>query len=131
MDLDLLRDFRRRVARPPLFLTASSGLIFSVGTALISHNCGVPGAPQLFLLPLRAAFVGLAALLAPFGIVLALQACARLVHMDIGIDSMYVQLFELDPAEGSVAQMEVAGKQLLELNKPYHTGNLRCMIGLL
>jgi hypothetical protein len=85
------------------------GLLFSVGAALISHNMGVPGAPQLFLLPLRAALAGLAGLLAPFGAVLALQACARLVHVDIGIDSMYMQLFGLDPSEGSVAQMEVAG----------------------
>lgn len=92
-----------------LLVAVAGALTLALGLATGCDNMGIPAAPQLFLLPLRAFMLLLALLLAPFGFVLVLQAWARLVHKDIGVDSMYAQLFGLDPAEGSVAQMETAG----------------------
>ena len=79
------------------------------GCAITSDAFGVAVAPQLLLLPVRLVFLGFAAVLMPLGVIFASQACARLGSVDLGVDSMYIELFGFSARKTSVAQMELAG----------------------
>jgi len=78
-------------------------------------------------LPWRAVFLVVSAMLGSLGAVVATQACARVVAMDIGVDTMYSQLFQYDPNEKSVAEMELAGTVEMAAGLGLISIALRCL----
>jgi len=79
------------------------------GFAVIFLMLSFPGGAKVVLLPSRALLLLIASVLAFAGVALVAQSFARIVGIDIGVDMMYLDVFEVEPLEASIVEMEVAG----------------------